>query len=237
MSIFQIATISHKSLFLQGLLSLNSFLNCLFHIELDANSKLGEMYIPNDPHEMSPNGRILSEAITRYNLKVANGLEICEGVITRKKVRRDRTEESVIDFVIVSEDMVPDIKAIVIDEERKHVLTRVTKAKGVVKTVESDHNPIITELYCTYKRRNSTRRMEMFNLKNQECQKKFREVTNKTNILSRAFRKNEDLNVSANRFIKRLNKIIQSCFKKVRIGKLKVNPRINELFEKRTNLK
>ena len=77
----------------------------------------------------------------------------------------------------------------------------------------------------------------MFNLKNRECQKKFTEVTNKTKILSSAFRDDENLNISANRFIKRLNKILHSCFKRVRIGGKKQNSRINELFEKRTALK
>ena len=37
--------------------------------------------------------------------------------------------------------------------------------------------------------------------------------------------KRNNLNKSANRFIKRLNGIIHSCFKKVRIGGIKENPK------------
>ena len=77
----------------------------------------------------------------------------------------------------------------------------------------------------------------MFNLKNTECQSKFHEITTNTRILSNAFRKDENLNVSGNRFMKRLHGIIHSCFKKVRIGAIKENPKINEMFEKRKSLK
>ena len=42
-------------------------------IELDANSKLGKHYIANDPHDMSPNGVLLSAIIERHNLIVGNG--------------------------------------------------------------------------------------------------------------------------------------------------------------------
>ena len=62
-------------------------------------------------------------------------------VITRKKARKDRTEESVIDLVIVSEDIVPVIKSMIVDDKRKHMLTRISKSKGVVTVVKSDHPP------------------------------------------------------------------------------------------------
>ena len=44
-------------------------------------------------------------------------------------------------------------------------------------------------------------------------------MTTNNKILSSAFKSDEDLNISADRFIKRLNKIIHACFKKIRIGK------------------
>ena len=42
---------------------------------------------------------------------------------------KNGTEESVIDFIIVSDDLKDEVEAIIIDDERKHVLTRVTKTK------------------------------------------------------------------------------------------------------------
>ena len=73
-------------------------------IQMDANSKLGSKHIKNDPHEMSPNGALLSKIIERHNLTVGNGSEKCEGLITRRRVTRKSIEESVIDFVIFSND-------------------------------------------------------------------------------------------------------------------------------------
>ena len=89
-------------------------------LELDANSKLGHKYIKDDPHGMSPNGVILSGIIERHGLVVANGLtQKRTGVITRRRDTIVRTEESVIDFVIVSSDMADDLVTIQIDEKRK----------------------------------------------------------------------------------------------------------------------
>ena len=43
-------------------------------IQMDSNSKLGNEYIPNDPHPMSPNGKLLAAVIERLALLVvANG--------------------------------------------------------------------------------------------------------------------------------------------------------------------
>ena len=68
-------------------------------IEIDANSKLGSSYIPNDPHIMSPNGKILASIIDNNALIVGNGSTKCKGVITRKRITRERTEESCIDLL------------------------------------------------------------------------------------------------------------------------------------------
>ena len=68
-------------------------------IEADFNSKLGVEYIPNDPHSQDRNGKLLSEIIKRQNLTVANGLVVCEGTITRKRVTTLRTETSAISSV------------------------------------------------------------------------------------------------------------------------------------------
>ena len=79
--------------------------------------------------------------------------------------------------------------------------------------------------------------MEIFNLKNKDCQEQFKKMTTDTKVLSTAFREDEDLNISANRFMKRLDKMINACFKKIRIGKPLVNHEVNKLFERRKNLK
>ena len=80
-------------------------------IQMDANSKLGKNIIPNGPKAQSPNGKVLEGVINQNGLIVVNSLnQKCKGVITRRKTTIDGTEESVIDFLIVSVDLVNAIK-------------------------------------------------------------------------------------------------------------------------------
>ena len=88
-------------------------------IELDANSKLGPEYILNDPKAMSPNGRILGGIVERHALIVANDVkEKSHGVITRKRTTINNSEESVIDLVVISNDLFKSLVSMNVDEER-----------------------------------------------------------------------------------------------------------------------
>ena len=98
-------------------------------IELDANRKLVEKYIRDDPHKISPNGQLLAGVIERYALYVANGSDKCKGRVTRRRVTKHRIEESSIDVVLFSQDMLPSFVSLIVDEDKRHVLTRITKTK------------------------------------------------------------------------------------------------------------
>ena len=75
--------------------------------------------------------KILAGIINRHGLVVANGLsDKCVGSITRRRVTVDSTEESIIDHVILSEDLVNELEAVHIDEDRNHILTKITKTKN-----------------------------------------------------------------------------------------------------------
>ena len=143
-------------------------------IESDFNSKLGKQFIPKDPHSQDKNGKLLADIILRQNMCVANGLMVCKGVITRKRITTQRTEESAISFVLVSDDLVDKVEAIVIDEKREHVLTRITKTKDGTETKESDHNVIETTMKLSWKKEEAPIEESMFNLKNKNCQKAFK---------------------------------------------------------------
>ena len=111
-------------------------------IEADFNSKLGQEYIPKDPHHQDENGKLLADIIKRQNLIVANGLMVCQGTTTRERVTTSRTEKSGISFVLVSEDIAETIESVKIDKEREHVLTRISKTKTGTENKQSDHNLI-----------------------------------------------------------------------------------------------
>lgn len=72
----------------------------------DLNNKLGKDHIKDDPKEQSENGTILSGIIARHALCVVNGLgQRVTGTITRQRSTTNGDEKSVIDFVIVSQDL------------------------------------------------------------------------------------------------------------------------------------
>ena len=99
-------------------------------ISLDANCKMGNKHIPGDPHEISDNGKIMEGVLARHALTVANGLEgKAKGVITRKRTTTERVEQSAIDLVCLSRDLVEETKSVLIDEDKNYVLEKIEKTK------------------------------------------------------------------------------------------------------------
>ena len=116
-------------------------------IVMDANSKLGPQIIPGDPHPMSKNGKVLEGIIERHALCVVNSLlEKRQGIITRERQTVNGIEQSIIDFVLMSSDLMDHIEHIHIDEDRVHVLSKNIKTKNGISYNESDHNIISTKL-------------------------------------------------------------------------------------------
>ena len=114
-------------------------------IAMDANAKLGPDLIPNDPKTMSRNGKVLAAVMERHALSVVNGMkDKCTGVITREMSTTRGIERSVIDFVIISNNLKEHIEYMNIDDKRVHVLTKNTKTNATCVNIKSDHNIIET---------------------------------------------------------------------------------------------
>ena len=139
-------------------------------IEIDANSKLGSLYIPNDPHTMSPNGKILAGIIDNNALIVANGSTKYKGVITRKRITRERKEESCIELLMFSKDLGKSFKSLVIDDERKHVLTRNKQTKTGLVVKESDYHVLLQTFSDIETSNKHKETLNMYNLNNKGCQ-------------------------------------------------------------------
>ena len=182
---------------------------------------------------MSKNGEVLAEIIEKNALIVANGLpDKSEGVVTRQRITEDgNIEKSTIDFVIISQDLEEFIEKVKIDEERHNVLTKVTKHKnGTTTKSEADHNVIETDLNIKWNKSVKKDKLEMYNLKNETCQRKFKEMTNKSNM-AKIFDSKKDLNILTKKFLKYLNGCISKCFTKNRSTK-KGNSKIGKLYAK-----
>ena len=142
---------------------------------MDAKSKLGFKYIPKDPHPISPNGSILAGIMERHALYVANGSDKSSGTITRRRVTKYRTEESVIDIVLFSSNFKENFISLKVDDSKQHILQRIKKTKNGVNIKMSDHNVVETEFNCEIKSETKHEKDEIFNLKNKKCQARFKE--------------------------------------------------------------
>ena len=123
-----------------------------------------------------------------------------------------------------------------VDEDKKHILTKYVKTKRGTNKKESDHNVLISKFNFRWLKRLKKNKIEMFNLKNLECQQIFKELTSNTDFLSSVFDNDQDLNSITKKFLKRLNGVIHNSFKKIKISE-RPNKALEELFEKRNLLR
>ena len=80
--------------------------------------------------------------------------------------------------------------------------------------------------------------MEIYNYKNKDDFKKFKEETEENNELIDIFEDDSaDLEIAAEKWLSTLNKIIIKCFKKIRINCNRPNKALENLFTKKEDLK
>ena len=59
--------------------------------------------------------------------------------MTRSRIKEGVKEESVLDFFVVCETILPFVKEMVIDESKNYILSNFKNAKQTGKAVDSDH--------------------------------------------------------------------------------------------------
>ena len=101
-----------------------------------------------------------------------NNSEKCRGLITRRRQTCKKLEESILDFFVVCERIEFFIEEMIIDEEKRFVLSNYKILKGKPVKKDSDHHSLILHLNIEYLRKKPDR-IEMFNLKNVDCQNSF----------------------------------------------------------------
>ena len=70
-----------------------------FVLQFDDNLWAGSYIIPRDPRPQNRNGKLFEEFLIRnLHLTVVNALPLCEGLITRSRLRDGKLEKSVIYF-------------------------------------------------------------------------------------------------------------------------------------------
>jgi len=184
-------------------------------IMTDGNAWLGESIIKQDPHSQNKNGQLFSEFLERNpHLNLMNASDLCDGAITRCRTANGRLEKSIIDFVIVCNQVLPYVQKFVIDEEKAFSLTNYSKKK---KIVNSDHNSLILYLKIDKLKQRQERKI-IFNYKDAASMQKYKKKTSLINFSS-ILRGTGPLEVRAKKWAKKLKETIHQCFEKIRLRK------------------
>ena len=111
-----------------------------FILQCDGNLLAGQDIIPGDARQQNNNGRLFKDFLTRNpNLSVVNALSLCEGIVTRIRNKNGIEEKSILDFFIVCSRVLPFVKKMVIDVDKRHILTNYKQARNGIKATDSDH--------------------------------------------------------------------------------------------------
>ena len=192
-------------------------------LQFDGNLWAGNELVPNDPRPQNKNGRLFQQFLKRNShLTIVNSLSLCEELITRSRFRDGILEESVLDFFIVCHLVLPHIKRMVIDVDRKYVLTNYKQARKGGKAADKPE------------------RRELWNFKNKEAQEKFKILTSETDELSNCFKNDQSVIKQIENWKSVFDSYCRKAFKKVRITKKKfVTPvprEVSELVDLRNEL-
>ena len=127
-----------------------------------------------------------------------------------------------------------------IDENRSFTLTKYSTKVGEKKVKESDHNTMIMKIKSNWVTlvNDDNKREEIYNYKNEDDSKKFKDITENNQELMTCFDDpNEDIDQSASRWISEVNKNIKRSFRRIRIKIRKSNKDLDPLFERKEYLK
>ena len=160
-----------------------------------------------------------------------NSLPICEGVITRRRILKNKIEEAVLDYFIICDKMKKFLERMVIDEDKLFPLSRYDK--GIRK--DSDHNTLILWLNICYQMK-KPERIELFNFKNEECQEKFFNKTELSTSLQECFQNRNSLEIQTNDWFKTLKSYFHQCFKKIGCTSVIKPTETDKLLKLRTEL-
>ena len=162
-----------------------------------------------------------------------NKTDLCDGIITRSRIVNGKVEKSVIDFVLVCAKLLPFVRKMKIDKERKFTLTNFCKKKKGNKAKSTDHNPIYVDFSMKFQRQVEERKT-FFNYKDEASMKKFRILTSKTTKLTNCFKTNEPFAKQVKKWEKTLQSFIHQCFKKIRKTDRNIkNTKTSQLLEVR----
>ena len=209
-------------------------------IQFDGNLWAGDSIIPGDPRPQNRNGKLFENFLKNNpHLTVVNSLPLCEGLITRSRIKNGVFEQSILDFFVVCSRILPHINKMVIDEKNKYILTNYKTVKQTGKAVDSDHKTEYMDLNLKIIREKPIRR-EIYHFKDLKGQAEFKRLTSETQEFTKCFENGLSLQKQIELWQQVLKNVCKKAFKKIRVTKQKrskpINQELAELINRRNKL-
>ena len=116
--------------------------NCAVILQMDGNLHCGEEVIRGDPNGINANGKLFRTFLNNnQSIALLNRSDKCQGKITRRRNKGKKVEEAILDYALVSDELLPFFEKMIIDEEKKFPLTSYLNRKET----HSDHFTIIID--------------------------------------------------------------------------------------------
>ena len=107
-----------------------------FILQMDGNLWAGKNIIKDDPRDQNQNGKYFEKFLEKNSsLTVVNALPLCTGMFTRRRNTKKGMQESVLDFFVVCDKILPLVTSMTIDELGQSSLIKYKKND----IVQSDH--------------------------------------------------------------------------------------------------
>ena len=205
-----------------------------FVLQMDGNLWAGKDIIKNDPRSQNQNGKYFEKFLNENShLTVVNALPLCTGLITRRRNTKSSLQESVLDFYVVCDKIMPLVTKMTIDELGQHSLTKYYRG-NIVKT---DHCRLDMEVDLVFHKDKEHGRENAFNVRNKTCQEKFFEYTSNTNMFTNCFTSDKPFDHKFKTWQAKFRKSLFACFRKVRLTENVLKPsKINDLINEKKML-
>ena len=210
-----------------------------FILQFDGNLWAGAELVPGDPRPQNKNGKMFRDFLERNpHLTIVNSLPLCEGLVTRSRLRNGVKEESVLDFFVVCSKVLPFVQRMVIDESKDYILTNYRQVGNTGKAIDSDHFTQFMDLDIRVEPE-KPERVEIFNFNEAESKEKFKTLTSETDDFTQCFEDKKPLLEQIENWQQILKAYCRRSFKKIRIKKKTVKPLkhpLKMLIEERNKL-
>ena len=211
--------------------------NLAFILQMDGNLWAGKEIIKNDVHDCNQNGKLFHEFLKKYpHLIFVNSLDLCKGLITRRRKTTRGLEEAVLDFFVICNKISRFLMKMTIDEEKKYVLSRYGKQNGKRIKKDSNHNILILYIDISYFLKKPDI-IELFNFKSLQCQSNFYLDCENSSELMECFNdKSKSFENQSKLWFKTLKSMFHKSFKKFRCTSKRKETETSKLFEQRKHL-